>query len=76
MNLSTCILRSGAVFGDGYDKTHFHFRWQARGILVFFDVLKVRIFMFCFYVLGWVRGGWGVGWGDNNVLTAPIMLHF
>ena len=24
---------------------------------------------------GGVRG-WGAGWGDNNVLTAPIMLRF
>ena len=63
MNLSTCILRSGAVFGDGYDKTHFHFRWQARGILVFFWCVESANFYVLFLCVGvgsgWVGGGVG-----------------
>jgi hypothetical protein len=46
MNLSTCILRGRRGVFAMVVKYNFHFRWQAREILAFFDVLKVRCFMF------------------------------
>ena len=51
------------------------FSFNAR---VFFNCFNVTHFFCICYVpffLGGVRG-WGAGWGDNNVLFAPIMLRF